>query len=98
MESSGLNDANVATIFDALMRSEKPYMLLELSLACNHITDVGAEKLASFLDFSGNQLRVLNLHWNKIKFRGGLRLAEALEKNELLKILDLSWNQLGQWT
>jgi Ran GTPase-activating protein (RanGAP) involved in mRNA processing and transport len=73
-------------------------MLVELSLASNSITDVGAEKLASFLDYAGNQLRSLNLHWNRIKFKGGLRLAEVLITNEVLKILDLSWNLLGQWS
>ncbi len=42
-------------------------------------------------------MKVLNLHWNKIKFKGGLRLAESIEKNEILKILDISWNLLGKW-
>lgn len=73
-------------------------MLVELSLAVNHISDFGAEKIASFLDCVGNQVRVLNLHWNKIKFKGGLRLAEMLAKNDILKILDVSWNNLGQWS
>ena len=54
-------------------------MLIELSLAKNHVTDTGAEKISKFLDFEGCQLKLLNLHWNKIKFKGGLRLAESLE-------------------
>lgn len=49
------------------------------------------------MDCAGNQLKVLNLHWNQIKFRGGLRLAEALSRNDVLKILDISWNLLGKW-
>lgn len=84
-------------LIESLIASDKPHMLLEVSLACNHISDPGADKIAQFLDCPGNQLKVLNLHWNKIKFRGGLRLAEALTKNETLKILDLSWNHLGKW-
>lgn len=41
---------------------------------------------------------MLNLHWNKIKFKGGLRIAEVLEVNTKVKVLDLSWNLLGHWT
>ena len=29
--------------------------------------------------------------------KGGFKLAEAIEKNQTLKILDLSWNKLGKW-
>jgi Ran GTPase-activating protein (RanGAP) involved in mRNA processing and transport len=98
IENAGITDLQVATLTDSLMASDKPHMLIELSLAINHIGDYGAEKLAAFLDYGGNQLKVLNLHWNKIKFKGGLRIAEVLEHNEILRILDLSWNLLGQWT
>ena len=73
-------------------------MLQELSLAQNEISDSGAQKISQFLDASGNSLSVLNLHWNKIKFKGGLRLAEVIENNNKLKILDLSWNLMGQWS
>jgi hypothetical protein len=40
---------------------------------------------------------VLNLHWNKIKFRGGNKIAESLKTNETLRVLDLSWNLMGKW-
>ena len=85
-------------LVDALTKSEKISMLQELSLAQNEISDLGAEKISQFLDASGNSLSVLNLHWNKIKFKGGLRLAEVIENNNKLKILDLSWNLMGQWS
>lgn len=38
----------------------------------------------------------MNLHWNKIKLRGGLKIADSLTKNTTLKVLDLSWNCLGK--
>ena len=85
-------------LVDALTKSEKISMLQELSLAQNEISDLGAEKISQFLDASGNSLSVLNLHWNKIKFKGGLRLAEGIQNNTKLKILDLSWNLMGQWS
>jgi Ran GTPase-activating protein (RanGAP) involved in mRNA processing and transport len=62
------------------------------------ISDTGASKLADFLDFNGNTLKVLVLHWNKIGSQGGLRIAQALKRNDHLKILDLSWNQIGKVT
>jgi Ran GTPase-activating protein (RanGAP) involved in mRNA processing and transport len=54
--------------------------------------------LADFLDFNGNTLKVLVLHWNNIGSQGGLRIAQALKRNDHLKILDLSWNQIGKVT
>lgn len=81
LENSGITDQLLITLIDSFIQSDKPYVLNELSLALNEITDVGAEKIAAFMEFNGNKLKVLNLHWNKIKFKGGLRLAEALEKN-----------------
>ena len=73
-------------------------MLQQLSLAKNHLTDNGAFKLAEYLDFNGNTLKTLNLHWNKIGFQGGLKIAAAIKKNEHLKILDVSWNQIGKFS
>ena len=97
LENAGIFDSQVCLLIDSLMASDKPHMLVDLSLAKNNITDVGADKISQFLDYSGNLLQVLNLHWNKVKFRGGLRLAESLKKNDSLKVLDLSWNLIGKW-
>lgn len=79
------------------MTCDKPHMIKELSLANNHITDVGCEKIAIFIEFSGSAIKSLSLHWNKIKSRGGILIAESLKKNETLKVLDLSWNLIGKW-
>ena len=67
-----------------------------MSLAKNIIGDEGAEKISEFLDHSGTSLKLLNLHWNNIKFKGGILLAQALKYNESLRVLDLSWNLLGK--
>ena len=68
----------------------------ELSLAKNLVSDEGVSKISEFLTFNGSSLKVLNLHWNKIMYKGGLSLTEALNKNDTLKILDLSWNLIGK--
>jgi hypothetical protein len=56
-------------------------MLQEISLAGNFITDLGAESIAEFLDYASQRLKVLILHWNKITFKGGLKIANSLKLN-----------------
>ena len=77
--------------------SDKPHMLQEISLAGNFITDMGAESIADFLDYASQRLKVLVLHWNKITYKGGLKIANVLKLNQTLKVLDLSWNTLGKF-
>lgn len=79
-------------LLDFLLQSERPDMLQELSLAKNDLTDLSGEKVAAFLEYPGTTLKIFNMHWNKVKSRGGMLIAEALRKNDHLKILDLSWN------
>jgi hypothetical protein len=37
------------------------------------------------------------LHWNKISYKGGLKIADALKQNTTLRVLDVSWNTLGKF-
>ena len=96
-DNAGIIDSQVCVLIDSLMTCDKPHMIKELSLAMNFITDLGAEKIASFLEYSGSALKTLSLYWNKIKYRGGLKIAESISNNETLKVLDLSWNLIGKW-
>ncbi len=64
----------------------------------NLISDQGAICISEFLLFSGSSLKLLNLHWNKISYIGGNKIAEALIKNDTLRIIDLSWNLIGKPT
>lgn len=77
-DNAGIVDSQVCMLIDSMMACDKPHILKELSLASNNITDVGAEKIAQFLEFSGSALKCISLHWNKIKFKGGIRIAESL--------------------
>ena len=38
----------------------------------------------------------MGLKWNEIDGVGGMAIAEAIENNKFLKILDLSWNKIGK--
>lgn len=42
-----------------------------------------------------NTLKILFLHWNKIQSRGFIKLFQAIEKNNTLQILDVSFNTVG---
>ena len=42
-----------------------------------------------------NHLRVLFIHWNKIRSKGFVKLFQALEKNNTLQVLDCSFNSIG---
>jgi hypothetical protein len=92
-----LLDSHIKLLVDFLLKSERTQTLLELSLALNSMTDIGAFKISEFMDVAGNGLKSLNLHWNKIRYKGGLRIADSLCKNDILKILDLSFNLIGKW-
>ena len=48
------------------------------------------------LEKGNNVLSELGLKWNKLNSLSGNKIALALEKNETLKVLDLSMNKIGQ--
>jgi hypothetical protein len=60
------------------MRDEKRIYLTELSLALNFITDGSTPIIARFIEYPKSELKVLNLHWNRIRYVGGVRIAEAI--------------------
>ena len=62
----------------------------------NSLTKVSALHIAEFIDYSDIKLKELGLKWNEINGVGGIAIAEALENNKFLKILDLSWNNIGR--
>lgn len=80
LENTGLTDRYVSYLVDALTANAKSAVLSELSFAVNHITDRGVEHIVQIMG-SSLDIRVLNLHWNKIKYKGGLKLAEAIDGN-----------------
>lgn len=52
--------------------------------------------MADIIKDTGIKLKEVGLNWNKITAIGGNAIANALETNNSLKILDLSWNIIGQ--
>lgn len=98
LDSSGLTDRDLALFLSELITKDaKRVYISELSFAQNNITDAGAISLARLIEYERSELKRLNLHWNRIGYRGGIMLAEALVGNTEMKIVDLSWNLMGQW-
>jgi hypothetical protein len=35
------------------------------------------------------------MHWNKIRYKGGMAIAQELEKNQEIRTFDISFNNIG---
>jgi len=92
---NNLDDAGVATIA-RLLRFNKS--LKQLDLEGNNISPDGAAKITEVLieeDAAGAGLEVLNMSHNAIGEGGGQAMAEMLEVNQSLRVLDLGNTELG---
>ncbi len=97
LDNNGITDLQIGILADALLTSGNR-TIKKLSLAGNCITDHGAALLADTFEMNSNEIRDLNLHWNRIKAKGGLSIARSLVDNKSLRVLDLGWNSLGSGT
>ena len=61
----------------------------------NYLTKLTALQIAEVLSEGNTKIKELGLKWNQIDAEGGVAIADALEYNRDLKILDLSWNKIG---
>lgn len=60
----------------------------------NKITDEGAKHIAELIRVN-NKLNVLFMRWNQIKAKGASYLCKSIQGNEVLQILDVSFNSFG---
>ena len=81
LDKSLITDKAISTLLQGFEESDKPHMIQEISLAGNFITDLGAESIAEFLEYASQRLKVLILHWNKITYKGGLKIANSMKLN-----------------
>ena len=65
-----------------------------LNLSRNYLGNNFALRLKEFL-IDESILDELYLHWNDITSKGMKFIFEGLSLNKNLKVLDLSWNQIG---
>ena len=77
-----------------LFKSLNPNMK-KLYLNKNNLTKKFAFELAEIFDYSDNKLTEIGLKWNKINGEGGCTIAQVLKTNKSIKLVDLSWNQIG---
>ena len=66
-----------------------------LKLSANSISDQGIKVFAEQYLAESSYLLELYLKWNSITSEGGKCIAEALQQNNNLSVLDLSYNRLG---
>ena len=69
--------------------------LRRLNIGKNFLSDNVTEKVSKMLELN-TSLEELYLQWNQIKSGGGINLVNGLKSASKLKVLDLSWNSLGQ--
>ena len=61
----------------------------------NYLTNKAALVAAEVIADKTLKVKEIGLKWNKITAIGGNEIAKALEDNQELKVLDLSWNAIG---
>ena len=68
----------------------------KLYLNQNCLTKLFAIKCAEVIGYSDMKLKEIGLKWNAINGEGGCEIAKALEFNNHLKLMDISWNKIGK--
>lgn len=94
VENNRLGDTNV----DKLVMSISKHMCSKikfLNLNKNEISDSKTVELADAV-FTFDNLEVLLLSGNKIRNKGAAAICKAIKSNVSIRILDLSWNRIGQ--
>jgi len=62
----------------------------------NRFTKLTAFEISQLLEFRTDiKIKEIGLKWNQIDAEGGVGIATALSINPSLKVLDLSWNNIG---
>jgi Ran GTPase-activating protein (RanGAP) involved in mRNA processing and transport len=87
-------DINESTAKKFLKDVTENRTLKVLNLSRNNLTDASVAPICEVLD-QCQSLDSLYLHYNKIFGKGGMQIAEALEHNGNLQILDISFNALN---
>jgi Ran GTPase-activating protein (RanGAP) involved in mRNA processing and transport len=91
LEGNRMGDKALEVVCEALSYSRT---IKVLNLSKNEITDKGVPHVCKVLEHCGS-LEGLFLHSNRIMGPGGLKIAEQLQGNKNVEILDISFNAIG---
>ena len=91
MENAKISDQGAKQLFSALQKQD---YIRKLSLSKNQLGNLACIFLGVFIQ-KNPTLEELYLHWNCIRSQGGAELFRQLGKNDTLKVLDLSFNSMG---
>ncbi|CAD8150190.1 unnamed protein product [Paramecium pentaurelia] len=92
LEDNKLRDGSIMTILKTLQQSKT---IKVIKFSKNYITDISMDQFGNLLKTS-NSLQEVYLHYNQIRNQGGTVFFRALLKNQYMKVLDFSFNKLGQ--
>ncbi|EAS04473.2 hypothetical protein TTHERM_00616480 (macronuclear) [Tetrahymena thermophila SB210] len=91
LENNKIKDLGAKALFKALLQNNS---LAKLNLSQNQIGDACSQELKDLLENSMT-LQELYLKWNNFRQDGGICIAQGIKKNQSLKVLDISFNNLG---
>lgn len=91
LESNNITDGSMGNFFVNLANMNE---LMVLNLSKNCLGNAAAQKLKQFF-LEDSTLSELYLHWCELGTKATKTIFEGLTKNYGLRVLDLSWNQIG---
>jgi Ran GTPase-activating protein (RanGAP) involved in mRNA processing and transport len=91
LESNSITDGAVGHFFSQAARMNS---LTVLNLSKNCLGQSVAQKIKLFL-MEDTTLAELYLHWCELNCKATKAIFEGLARNRGLKVLDVSWNQIG---
>ncbi|KAL4492967.1 hypothetical protein ABPG72_020746 [Tetrahymena utriculariae] len=91
LENNKIKDLGAKALFKALLQNNS---LNKLNLSQNQIGDACSQELKDLLE-STMTLQELYLKWNNFRQDGGICIAQGIKKNQSLKVLDISFNNLA---
>ncbi|KAM3131808.1 hypothetical protein pb186bvf_016058 [Paramecium bursaria] len=92
LQKNNIADSGLILLLDGLQQHQ---LLRILNISDNRIGDKYMEQFGEYVKKAQN-LQELYLQYNLISGRGGVNLFKGLIKNTTLKVLDLSFNHLGE--
>ena len=91
LEDNKLGDKISVKLFEALQNNGT---LKKLNMSKNFLTDAIADSIKALLQ-KNYSIQELYLHWNLFKTQGGIKIFQGILENEILMVLDFSWNSIG---
>lgn len=91
LEDNRLGDKISVKLFESLQTNTT---LKKLNMSRNFLSDAIADSIKTLFQ-KNYSIQELYLHWNLFKPQGGIKIFQGILENEVLMVLDFSWNSIG---